>query len=208
MDWDAWHDEYDSPGTRLAKRLVVVQEQLTLALDSAPPGPIELLSMCAGQGRDVIGVLPSHPRRADVTALLVELHPRNVAKAKQSATDAGLDNVEIREGDAGATDNYADLAPAQIVLACGIFGNVLPETAERAIGSFRSLCKPGADLLWTGGRSGLFELVNTCLAKNGFEQRFVSNPNETQFGVGRHTYGGEPQPLERGGSMFTFDKPK
>lgn len=208
MDWDAWHDEYDSPGTRLAKRLVVVQEQLTLALDGAPPGPIELLSMCAGQGRDVIGVLPSHPRRADVTALLVELDPRNVAKAKQSATDAGLDNVEIREGDAGATDNYADHAPAQIVLACGIFGNVLPETAERAIGMFRGLCKPGADLLWTGGRSGLFELVNTCLAKNGFEQRFVSNPNETQFGVGRHTYGGEAQPLERGASMFTFDKPK
>jgi hypothetical protein len=186
----------------------VVQEQLVAALDGAPPGPIELVSMCAGQGRDLIGVLPDHPRRADVTALLVELDPRNVAKAKERAASAGLDNVEIREGDAGLTDNYVDLVPARIVMACGIFGNVLPETAERAIGFFPALCAPNADLIWTGGRAGLFDLVNACLAKHGFEQRYVSDPRETQFGVGRHTYRGEPQPLERGASMFTFDKTK
>jgi hypothetical protein len=208
VDWEAWHDEYDTPGTRLANRLVVVREQLTLALDAAPPGPIGLISMCAGQGHDVTGVLPRHPRRADVRALLVELDPRNVAKARQRVAEAGLGNVEIREGDAGRTDNYADLVPAQLVLACGIFGNVLPETAERAIGFFPALCKPGGDVIWTGGRAGLFDLVLACLAKHDFEQRFVSDPRETQFGVGRHTYRGEPQPLERGASMFTFDKHK
>jgi hypothetical protein len=31
--------------------------------------------MCAGQGHDVLGALPDHPRRGDVTARLVELDP-------------------------------------------------------------------------------------------------------------------------------------
>lgn len=93
VDWYAWHDDYRTPGTSLARRLPVVQERVRIALDAAPPGRLHVVSVCAGQGRDLLGVLVDHPRRDDVTARLVELDPRNAAAAAHAA--ASLDQVEV-----------------------------------------------------------------------------------------------------------------
>src|SRR5690348_3356977 len=97
MDWVAWHDGYDDPASPLRMRLDRVTWHLARVLDGAPPGSIQLLSLCAGQGRDVLEVLPDHPRRADVAALLVEADARNAALARQGAADAGLSAVRVRE---------------------------------------------------------------------------------------------------------------
>ena len=87
-DWGAWHDAYDDPGSSLAQRLAVVQARIAAALDVAPPGPLRAVSMCAGQGRDLIPVLASHPRGRDVTARLVELDPALAATARRAAAEA------------------------------------------------------------------------------------------------------------------------
>src|SRR5690242_15834851 len=100
MDWRAWHDEYDLPGTAMARRLRVVQTRIRAVLDSSPPGPLRVVSLCAGQGRDLLGVLADHPRRDDVRARLVELDPRNTTVAKESARAVGLDHVEVVTADA------------------------------------------------------------------------------------------------------------
>jgi len=71
VDWHDWHDVYDRPDSPLARRLMAVQTQVTVALDSAPPGPLRAISLCAGQGRDLLEVLAGHPRRDDVQARLV-----------------------------------------------------------------------------------------------------------------------------------------
>src|SRR5580693_1716463 len=113
-DWYAWHADYDNPGSGLSRRLGWVQDRVRAALDDAPPGPFRAISLCAGQGRDLIGVLVSHPRRADVTARLVELDPRNTEVAHRLAAEAGLSNVEIVTGDASRTSAYADLVPADL----------------------------------------------------------------------------------------------
>jgi hypothetical protein len=44
-----WHGEYDRPGSRLNQRLAAVQAQIAGALDRAAPGPVRVVSMCAGQ---------------------------------------------------------------------------------------------------------------------------------------------------------------
>jgi hypothetical protein len=92
-DWYAWHDRYDDPRTGLARRLALVRDRVRAALDEAPPGPLRVISLCAGQGTDLIGPLSRHPRRGDVTARLVELDPRNTAAARRLADEAGLDRV-------------------------------------------------------------------------------------------------------------------
>src|SRR5205085_3894623 len=74
-DWYAWHEAYDEPGSVIARRLSAVQAQIVGVLSEFPPGRIAVLSMCAGQGRDLIGALAGHPRRHDVVARLVELDP-------------------------------------------------------------------------------------------------------------------------------------
>ncbi|OWY62856.1 hypothetical protein B7486_56185, partial [cyanobacterium TDX16] len=88
-DWFAWHDGYDDPAHSLPGRLVAVQARVSQALLALPPGPLRALSMCAGQGRDLLGVLAEHPRRDEVQALLVELDPRNVAAAQANVRAEG-----------------------------------------------------------------------------------------------------------------------
>ncbi len=93
--WIRWHTPYDDPGSSLSRRLAVVQRRLRDALDGAPPGPVRLISLCSGQGRDVIEVLADHPRRTDVTARLVEAGARLVADARDLAEQAGVDGIEL-----------------------------------------------------------------------------------------------------------------
>ena len=152
MDWHEWHDAYDSPDSYLGRRLALVQERIRLALDEAPPGPLTAVSLCAGQGRDLIGALHDHPRRADVRARLVELDDRNVAVARAAARAAGLPDVEVLAGDASLTDHYAPLVPADLVLVCGVLGNLVDADVERTIDHLAQLCRPGGTVVWTRTR--------------------------------------------------------
>src|SRR2546428_8655166 len=122
MDWVAWHERYDNPESSLHRRLGIVQGRIRDALDDAPPGEIPLLSMCAGQGRDLLGVLPEHPRRDDVRAVLVELDPHNASVARESAR--ALPTIRVVTGDAGHTASYAEVVPVRIAMVCGVFGNI------------------------------------------------------------------------------------
>lgn len=56
-DWLGWHDAHDDPASSLARRLEVVKCRLGQALDSLTTTRPELLSLCSGDGRDVIAVL-------------------------------------------------------------------------------------------------------------------------------------------------------
>ncbi len=111
-DWVAWHRDYEDPSSSLARRLEVVQRELRTALALTRPadGESRLLSICAGDGRDVLPVLAERGR--DVRALLVELDPLLCERARSSAAELGLTGVEIRTGDAGVTDAYRGFTPA------------------------------------------------------------------------------------------------
>src|SRR6202789_952987 len=143
-DWVEWHRDYDDPGSLLSRRGQLVQGHLRAELERAPVGDVRLISLCAGQGRDVLGVLTGHPRRDDVHARLVELDERNVAVARQAARAAGLDGVEIVQADAGITDVCVGAVPARIVVVCGIFGNITASDIQATVAALPSLCEPGA----------------------------------------------------------------
>jgi hypothetical protein len=203
VDWRRWHEEYDEAGSALARRLAVVQEQVRAGLDRCPPGAVRLISLCAGQGRDVLDVLPDHPRRDDVQARLVELDPRNTAFARERAR--GLPQVEIVTGDAALIDQYKGLAPADVVLVCGVFGNISDEDIERTIDACPQLCRTGATLIWTRHREDPDLVPQICdwFESRGFERVWVSDP-DAGFGVGVHRFTGEPQPLVPGRTLFSF----
>ena len=143
----SWHTRYDRPGSTLAQRLAEVRRQVGLALDRAAPGRIRLLSLCAGDGRDVLPVLATHPRAADVTARLVELDPQLAAMARASAPPA----VEVVEGDAGTTAAAAGIVPVDVLLLCGIFGNITEEDLAGTVAAVPALLAGGATVVWTRG---------------------------------------------------------
>src|SRR5476651_1935485 len=87
--WNSWPDEAYRQN-RYHQRLLTVQAHLTECLDVVAHGPVQILSICAGDGRDVVNVVGSHPRRTDVSASLVELDGHSVAAGISQAAQAGL----------------------------------------------------------------------------------------------------------------------
>jgi hypothetical protein len=74
VDWQAWHRDYDE-NTPLARRLAIVQARIRDALTEIEAHEIKVISMCAGDGRDVIGALEGRPEAHRLRGRLVELDP-------------------------------------------------------------------------------------------------------------------------------------
>lgn len=205
-DWRRWHDPYDDPASPLSRRLVVVQRLIAEALDASPPGPLRAVSMCAGQGRDLIGVLAAHPRRDDVEARLVELDPVNAADARSRARATGLRRLDVVTADASISDVYAGAVPADVVLACGIFGNISDGDVEGTVRALPSLCAPGATVIWTRhrGEPDLTPAIRRWFSEAGFDEVAFVGPSDVLFGVGAHRLVGRPVPLRPGQRYFTF----
>jgi len=149
--WAQWHEDYDRPGSALARRLVVVQTYLRAALD-ALDDPAVVLSLCSGDGRDVIGVMAELPGRIR-RAVLVENDPGLAGRARRTADDQGLAHVEVRCQDAGAVISFGDVIPADVLLLCGVLGNIRRRTAHSVIGLIPGLVRPGGYVIWTRGGS-------------------------------------------------------
>ncbi len=203
-EWVEWHEGY-RPGSPLAKRLAVVQDLIRTALDGCAPGVIRIISMCAGDGRDLLGVLEDHPRRGDVLARLVELDPELAARGRERA--AGISPyLEVVNGDASTTSAYAGLVPANIVLVCGVFGNVTDEDIEYTIEQLPALCAAGATVIWTRGtfEPDITPMVRAWFEANGFEElAFVAIP-DTTAGVGAARLTAPPHAFDPDVRLFTF----
>lgn len=201
-DWVAWHESYDQPGSTLQRRLAAVQHRVREALDAQAPGPIRILSMCAGQGRDLLGALADHPRRADVRARLVELDPSNAAQARAAAPDG----VEVVTGDASLTAAYDSVVPVHIALVCGVFGNIGDDDIRHTVEQLPKLCAPGATVIWTRHRQApdITPAIREWFAENGFSEHAFDSAEGYSFGVGTHRLTGEPKPYERDVRLFRF----
>lgn len=205
-DWVAWHGPYDEPGSSLRRRLELVQRRIRTALDSAPPGPIQVISMCAGQGRDLLEVLASHPRRHDVAARLVELDQRNVAYARERASWSGLDNIDVVEGDASLTSSYAGATPADLVLVCGVFGNISLDDIRTTIEQLPRLCREGGTVIWTRHRRPPDATIpiRAWFADAGFEEVGFDTEEGFLFGVGAAKLTAESLPFLNDARLFDF----
>jgi hypothetical protein len=160
--------------------------------------------MCAGQGRDILGVLARHPRAGDIVARLVESDPRNAAVARRSA--APFAGVEVVEADAGCTDAYAGAVPADIVLACGVFGNISRDDIHLTIAALPGLCAPGAAVIWTRHRRepDLTPQVRNWFGSAGFAEEAFDVSADTFMAVGSHRLTGEALPFLTGQHLFRF----
>lgn len=206
-DWRDWHHAYDDPDSSLSRRLQLVRGHVADVLD-AVGGQVRVLSLCAGDGRDLLGVLADHPAAGRVRALLVELDPVLASVAATRAAEVGTEigaDVEVRVGDAGSTATFADFAPVDLLMLCGIFGNITPEDVRRTVHAARGLCRPGATVVWTRSRGepDLVPAVAGWFAEAGFEQLALSPP-EQPSAVGAHRLTAEPDPVPAESRLFTF----
>jgi hypothetical protein len=201
-DWHAWHRAYDDGASALSLRLGIVQRCIADALDAAPAGPVTAISMCAGEGRDLLGVLAVHPRAPDVHARLVELDPQLASAAREQAPA----RVEVLVADAGISDAYEDAVPASLVLVCGVFGNVTDDDIARTVSHLPMLCAPGARVVWTRHRRppDITPFVRQRFAAAGFAEVAFHALTDSFSTVGVHAFAGEPQPFRPHVRFFDF----
>lgn len=204
-EWVDWHEGY-AEGRSLALRLRLVQDLIRTALDGCRAGAIKIISMCAGDGRDLIGVLPNHPRGGDVEACLVELEPELLQRGREQALSAGLGGVEFRLGDASSTGIYAGAVPANIMLVCGVFGNISDDDIRRTIDHLPELCAPEATVIWTRGRfePDLTPTVRRWFADSGFAELSFNPIPETTMSVGWQRLIAAPRAFRTDEDLFTF----
>lgn len=204
-DWSQWHEAYARPEWGMADRLATVSTHIDRFLDDTAPAPVTVVSACAGDGRDLLGVLS---RRADadrVTALLVEYDAALAAIALENAEGLPA-RIEVRRADAAQSDVYAQTGPAGLVLLCGIFGNVSDADVRTTVLATPQLCAPGAEVIWTRhhGEPDLTPSIRSWFAEAGFEEVAFVAPHEAQWSVGVHRLVEQPRPLEPGRRWFTF----
>ena len=204
-DYQQWHRGYDDPHSELSWRLARVQDQIRAVLDTRT-GPIRVLSLCSGDGRDLSGVVAARDDADRLAVTFVELEPDIADQARHRAGAAGLTRAEVRVADAGDTRTYADVVPADLVLLVGILGNITTDDIRTTIAAAPQMCAAGATLLWSRGRDqgDLNDDLRRWFAEAGFtELDYQAHPSPDGPALGALRYDGAPQPLEPA-QLFTF----
>lgn len=184
--WAAWHESYTDADSSLARRLSVVRARIGEALDAAGRGPIRILSLCAGDGRDVLSELTHRPSLQAATTL-VELDEQLASAARTAA--ARVPGTDVRRGDAGDVAVFADVLPVELLLLCGIFGNISAADIRSTIAAVPRMLTAGGTVVWTRGwfaDDDLRPTIRRWFADEGLtEVAFDGDPERYGVGVAR-----------------------
>jgi non-ribosomal peptide synthetase component F/acyl carrier protein len=209
MIWSNWHKNYEvSP--RLKARLQLVQGQIDGVLIAAPPGPIRILSICAGDGRDLLGLRPDHSRRPDIVAYLVDNDSPSLERGRREAAQIQFPGqLHFLEADATQNRSYQDLGHFDLVLISGLLGHLRPEGVTSLLTGLPMLCRHNGWVLWNrhlvlnqGSRQ--VPTIRQCLAETGFSEIHFQMTDPQGFAVSLAQFRGTSQPLPPEGTLFEF----
>jgi hypothetical protein len=132
----------------------------------------------------------------------VELDDELAAVARAQAPPG----IEVLCADAGAMSSYAGAVPADVVLVCGVFGNVTDEDMMHTIDEMATLCAANATVIWTRHRRApdATPAVRRRFAANGFDEVGFYAPDGTMFTVGVNRIVTAPRPFDASGRLFDF----
>ena len=205
-DWHGWHSPYADDTSALSRRLRLVRRHIDEWLDERPESLLRVVSVCAGQGHDLLGVLARRSDAGRVRAELIEKDSRNVAAARASVAAAGLAGITVTCADAGDFAAYRSAVPADLVLLAGVLGNISDEDVRATITAVSRLCARGATVIWTRTRRvpDLTPAVRGWFAGVGFTELAFHAPPEVLFSVGVHQFQGHAENPPTSGRIFTF----
>jgi hypothetical protein len=197
-DWHAWYGQYDDENSSLSRRLRVVQQRLDELVDGEPPVR-RVLSLCAGDGRDILPVVARLPNARRPELHLVEIDPALAAAAQRRAVDVGV-AATVVVGDAGLAKTWQNVGPVDLLMLCGIFGNISEADIRTTIRASRGMLNHGGSAIWTRGRFAagpdLRPQIRAWFREAGFtETAFDSEPTGYGVGVNRVTSHLPPTPV-------------
>jgi len=122
------------------------------------------------------------------------------------AEEAGVEGIEFVETDASDTSSYAGAVPADVVLVCGVFGNITSADIRRTILEIRHLCSSAATVIWTRHRRApdLTPSIRSWFVHAGFAELSFDTDPVLSYGIGVARLVGAPRPFRQGRTMFRF----
>jgi hypothetical protein len=202
-DWREWHEEYGDPGSSLSRRLRVVQGRLDELLSTGSVH--QVLSLCAGDGRDIIPALARCAAEDRPSAVLVELDPVLAATAERHAAEAGV-TIRVVVGDAGRPESWGTVPPVDLLMLCGIFGNISDDDILCTIRAAPGLLAAGGAVIWTRGAFGDRDLrpqIRRWFEEAGFDE-IAFDHEERGYGVGVHRLSSAARPTPPPRRLFSF----
>jgi hypothetical protein len=149
-----------------------------------------VLSLCAGDGRDVLPVVARLPPERRPELVLVEIDPTLAAAAERRAMEAGV-AATVVAGDAGLASTWQDVGPVDLLMLCGIFGNISEADIRTTINASRGMLTDGGRVIWTRGcfaDQDLRPQIRQWFEEAGLvEVTFDSEPSGYGVGVNRKT---------------------
>jgi hypothetical protein len=196
---------YEDPASALSQRLDAVVSLLRNYLDNALAGKIMVLSLCSGEARDLRDAAAGHPRASDLVGRVIESDPVLSARATERLA-AVAPHVESRCADATDPREFADLLPVDVLLLCGIFGNISDDDIQATIAAIPELCRSGACVIWTRHRRApdLTPSVRTWFDAAGCVSTGLVSAGVGGFAVGAERFAGTPMRMSRSEPLFTF----
>jgi len=200
-----WHEAYTRPGSDLAERLAEVRTAINDYLDTSGTDFVRVISMCSGDGRDLLGALAFRDDASRVEGLLVE-YDQGLAERARKATVGSAARLTVRCADAADSSVYAEAVPAELILMCGVFGNISDKDVHDTIAALPQLCGTGTHVIWTRHRDepDLTPLIREWFRTAGFEEVSFVAPDNASWSVGSHRFAATPQPLDVGAHWFNF----
>jgi hypothetical protein len=114
--------------------------------------------------------------------------------------------VRVVEGDASLARWYEHQVPADLVLACGVFGNISAADITATVHALPAFLQPGGHVIWTRHRRppDATPAIRADFAAAGFEEVAFVAPEKTVMTVGHHRLAGPTAPFEPGRKLFDF----
>jgi predicted RNA methylase len=183
-DWQQWHHSYEDPSSSLSRRLAVVRRHVSDVLQRPRDTPIRALSLCAGDGRDLLPALTGSTHLLE-SVVLVEKDPMLAQAARQTAAAGQLDRVKVITGDASDPARFSTAWPVDLLLLCGIFGNISDQDIKTTVAATPALLRGEGTVIWTRGSTepDLRPSVRSWFQQAGLKEvAFDSEP--VGYGVG------------------------
>ena len=207
-DWKKWHALYNDSNSGLAKRLRIVRDSISNSLPDIAEDRFQIIDICSGDGRDLLDVLTHYPAKDRVHSYLVELDERLAEESKRTAKELNLRNVTIVNGDASLLSIYENVPRADLVLLCGVFGNISGDDIRNTIEALPQISKQGTKVIWTRHlrQPEVVPVIQNLFVANGFSEVSVKTTDDHSYVIAMYEFQGSLEPLDSNTKLFTFIK--
>ena len=207
-DWEKWHTLYNDSDSGLAKRLRLVQESISNCLPNTIEDGFQIIDICSGDGRDLLDLLTHYPAREQVHSYLVELDERLAKESERIASEKDLQNVTVINGDASLLSTYEEVPRADLILLCGVFGNISSDDICHTIETLPQLSKQGTRVIWTHHlrQPEAVPAIQNLFITNEFSEVDLKATDDQSYAIATYEFRGSPKYLDGNTRLFTFIK--